>query len=667
MHRFACVCLLAVLAIPVCAAAQNTSNAPTNLALVGLEDLMKMQVVSAERKEESVINVTSAVYVITSDDIRRSGATTLPEALRLAPGVQVSRINSAKWAISIRGFSGLWANKLLVLVDGRTVYHPLFSGVVWDAQDLVLADVDRIEVIRGPGGAVWGANAVNGVINVVTKHASDTTGGLVTAGTGTLDNGSGSLRYGASLGAVAVRAYTQWSSHGESRLNGARAGDDWTSLVHGIRTDWTRGRNAIGVSGSFDTDDLHPLASGVTSSLFGPKISGGTGSVSNAHVLGLWRRSAQNGASLEVQSFALRWRRGDAGVAHDNVNTYDVDVNYHAPALAAHDVVLGGGYRTSDVSATDSFFYTLTPNTRRRAVTNLFAQDEVALGRHVNATLGTKVEHDSESGWEVQPTARALWKLVPGRQHVWAAVSRAVRTPTATDHDLRINLDVVPTESGLPLLVSLVGNPDYRSERLVSTEAGYRVEVGPSMTVDVAGFFGHYTRLQTLEARAPQFELAYGAPHLVLPLAYENFLNADTRGVEMTGRWMPTTRWQVDAWYSSFHVTPQLDPRSNDTELTHTNGKAPHQQWQLRWTLLMSPRAEFTTSVHGVGRIEELDVPAYTRVDARLEVPLTRRTSLVFAGENLQHSSHREWGGLEEGYATTEIPRSAHLQIKWRF
>src|SRR5215216_3856666 len=185
MPRYARVCMLVVLALPVCAEAQ-TREAPADLALVGLEDLMKMQVVSAERKEESVVNVTGAVYVITSDDIRRSGATTLPEALRLAPGVQVSRINSTKWAVSIRGFNGLWANKLLVLVDGRTVYHPLFSGVMWDAQDLVLEDIDRIEVIRGPGGAVWGANAVNGVINVVTKSASATSGGLASIGTGTL-------------------------------------------------------------------------------------------------------------------------------------------------------------------------------------------------------------------------------------------------------------------------------------------------------------------------------------------------------------------------------------------------------------------------------------------------------------------------------------------------
>ena len=665
MHRFARACLLALLTLPVCAEAQ-TREAPADLALVGLEDLMKMQVVSAERKEESVINVTGAVYVITADDIRRSGVTTLPEALRLAPGVQVSRINSTKWAVSIRGFTGLWANKLLVLIDGRTVYHPLYSGTMWDAHDLLLEDIDRIEIIRGPGGAVWGANAVNGVINVVTKNASATTGGLATVGTGTLDNGNGAIRYGASRGALAFRAYSQWSSHGETLLRGNDAGDNWTSLVHGVRTDWSGERDAITMSGTWDTNDIHPLAT-TQRGLYVPFSVGGKGNVSNSNVLGVWRRSAENGGTFQLQSFAGRWRRGDDGVAHDNVDTYDVDLSYHAPAMAGHDVMVGGGYRRSDISATNSFFYTLTPNVRLHAVTNIFAQDEIAIGPRVTTTLGTKVERDTESGWELEPTARVLWKIVPGKQHAWAAVSRAVRTPNANDRALRINLSVTQTPSGLPLLIGLVGDPDFHTERLNSIEGGYRMEFGPSLTFDAAGFFGDYAGLATVEPREPQFEQEYGGPHLFLPLQFDNMLDADTHGVELTARWMPTSRWQVDAWYSRFDVTPHLSPMSGALELAHTNGNAPHDQWQLRWTLLMSPRAEFSTSVHGVGRIAELAVPAYTRVDARLEVPMTRRASLVFAGQNLQQRAHREWGGLEQGYATTEIPRSARVQLKWRF
>jgi iron complex outermembrane receptor protein len=193
------------------------------------------------------------------------------------------------------------------------------------------------------------------------------------------------------------------------------------------------------------------------------------------------------------------------------------------------------------------------------------------------------------------------------------------------------------------------------------------MEFGPSLTFDAAGFFGDYAGLATVEPREPQFEQEYGGPHLFLPLQFDNMLDADTHGVELTARWMPTSRWQVDAWYSRFDVTPHLSPTSGALELAHTNGNAPHDQWQLRWTLLMSPRAEFSTSVHGVGQIAELAVPAYTRVDARLEVPMTRRASLVFAGQNLQQRAHREWGGLEQGYATTEIPRSARVQLKWRF
>jgi iron complex outermembrane receptor protein len=428
MHRFARACLLALLTLPVCAEAQ-TREAPADLALVGLEDLMKMQVVSAERKEESVINVTGAVYVITADDIRRSGVTTLPEALRLAPGVQVSRINSTKWAVSIRGFTGLWANKLLVLIDGRTVYHPLYSGTMWDAHDLLLEDIDRIEIIRGPA-------APCGVPTRQWRHQRrhqervGDDGGLATVGTGTLDNGNGAIRYGASRGALAFRAYSQWSSHGETLLRGNDAGDTGRAGArrpHGLE----RRRDAITMSGTWDTNDIHPLAT-TQRGLYVPFSVGGKGNVSNSNVLGVWRRSAENGGTFQLQSFAGRWRRGDDGVAHDNVDTYDVDLSYHAPAMAGHDVMVGGGYRRSDISATNSFFYTLTPNVRLHAVTNIFAQDEIALGPRVTTTLGTKVERDTESGWELEPTARVLWKIVPGKQHAWAAVSRACarRTPT---------------------------------------------------------------------------------------------------------------------------------------------------------------------------------------------------------------------------------------------
>ncbi|PYR00225.1 MAG: hypothetical protein DMF96_04065 [Acidobacteria bacterium] len=442
----------------------------TDLGRATLEDLLKIQITSASRKEQRADDTPSAVSVITQDEIRRSGMRTLPELFRLVPGVQVAQINSSTWAVSIRGLNDQFSNKLLVLIDGRSVYKRNSSGVFWDLEDVVLDDIDRIEVVRGPGGAVWGANAVNGVINVVTKSAKDTPGALVRVGGGTFDGTGVTARYGGSFGNAAYRVYSQWTGRRDTTLaNLAPADDAWNVLTNGLRADWSRGGDDVTVDGSVRTGDgrgLWKTLEGPTSAV---RRTDGTSSFRNGSVLGRWIHRRENGSALQVQSFAMFSHRLDKLTEDENI--YDVDLQYHTKIGARHDIVTGGGYREVDNTTSQTFSFSLTPATSETAVTHVFTQDEIALGTRVRLTLGAKLEHDAIAGWGLQPTARMMWDPSP-RHHVWAAASRALRTPSRLDLSARANVAAIAARP-LPILIGVLGNPDYQTEELLDAEAGY--------------------------------------------------------------------------------------------------------------------------------------------------------------------------------------------------
>ncbi len=656
--------LLVTASVPLDALAQIRR---ADLASATIEDLMNIEVTSASRKEQRLGDVPAAVFVITQDDIRRSGMTTVPELLRLVPGVQVAQINSNKWAIAVRGFNNLFADKLLVLVDGRTAYDRLNSGVFWESIDLPLDQIERIEVIRGPGGATWGANAVNGVISIVTKSAAETQGAAVTAGDGTFDGAHASARYGGTVGNVAYRLSSKWAGRGQSRLDATTpANDAWQSQVHMLRLDWTRSANALMVEGGATLASLRGLFQASSGPVPAVKPAWSDRSTTEEYdVLARWTHRRENGASLQVQSY-LDYHHNDDSV-NPRQTLVDVDAQYHMKVARRHDVVVGAGYRYLAENVDGSFSFSIAPNEVDETVVNAFAQDEMALGSRVQLTLGAKVERDTYAGWGVQPTARAMWSVVPQRQQLWAAVSRALRTPSLGDVSGRYNYTSFIGQGGLPVVVGALGNPRYRPETVVDTEAGYRVEIGSAASVDLTAFRGSYDKLKTSEPLAPRLEVAPGPAHLFIPVQFGNLLQATTAGIEIAVHVTPFTWWRADGGYSTFHLTPHVSSASGDHAAAAFNGNAPRAQWQARSGFAIAPRVQLEAMLFHSGALPTLGVAAYTRADARIAIALTPHLIASAVGQNLFDARHPEYAGSGAIVTSTLIPRSARLQLVWQF
>jgi iron complex outermembrane receptor protein len=666
-----CGCAALALAVAIAAAAVEVRaqgpppKAGVDLALLSIEDLMNIEITSASHKEQRFGDTSAAVYVITSEDIRRSGLTSLPELFRLVPGMQVAQINSNKWAVAVRGFNSLFSDKLLVLIDGRTMYDRLNSGVFWESLDIPLDLIDRIEVIRGSGGATWGANAMNGVINVVTKSAADTAGAAVTVRTGSFDGTQAALRYGGRAGPVAYRASSQWSGTGESFLDAKTgANDTWTSQTHGVRLDWTRAANTFMAQAGAtlaSVRGLWPAPSGPVPEVKGPFDE--STDTREYYGIGRWSRRRDDGSSLEVQTF-LNYRH-NVDAVNPRQLLADVDARYHT-VIGVHDVVTGGGYRFLNEKTDGAFAFSIAPRDVQEKIVNAFVQDEIALTRRIRVTLGAKVERDPYSGWGVQPTARAMWAVVPKRHHVWGAVSKAFRTPSLGDVSGRYNPASFVGQGGLPVVVGLLGNPDFQNERVVNGEAGYRLELGGIASVDVTAFVASYDGLRTAEPQEPRIELTPAPAHLLLASEFQNLLEATTRGMEVAARWTAAPWWRLEAGYSAFHLTPHLSPQSRDEAAASFSGTAPGSQWRARSSMSLNSRVQLDAMLFRTGAIASIGVPAYTRADLRGEVTLTSHLTASVVGQNLLDPRHAEYGG--RGLVTaTQIPRSAKLQLRWVF
>ena len=643
---------------------------PRDLTTASMEDLMNIEITSASRKGERADGVPAAVYVLTQSDIRRSGMTSVPELLRLVPGVQVAQINANKWAVSIRGFNGLYSNKLLVLIDGRTVYNRLFAGVLWHALDLLIEDIDRIEVIRGPGAAVWGANAVNGVINIVTRAAGDTPGTMVRVGVGTFETAQAAVRYGGAIGHARYRVYSQWSAIGDSQLAAnTSADDDSHRLTNGFRTDWMKDATAFTLEGNVTTGQAKAMWLDLTPRTVqtgGVPFVDRPSSMTNGSVLARWTRSQRSGASLQLQS-SLDFDQRAEPVGDYHRRAADIDVGYHVRLPRGHDLVAGGGLRLTDEQFIGGTGYTLTPSQADNRLFNVFAQDEIALARgRVNLTLGARVEHDTLGGLGVQPTARAMWNVVPQRQHAWVAVSRALRTPSTLERGIRIERPPVIGAGGVPVVVVVSGDSRVRAEELVDTEAGYRLDVGSVATVSATAFVGEYDHLRTIERLTPSLALAPGGPHVVAPVRFGNLLDASTRGFEIAARWDPVPAWRLDAGYTAFHLTPRLSPASTDPAAALSDGDAPGHQWHAHTGLALGARLEADGQLFHVAALEAMRVPAYTRADVRMEWKITRQLSAIGVGQNLFDRAHAESAGTES-LISTQVPRSARLHLRWWF
>jgi iron complex outermembrane recepter protein len=642
-------------------------GAAVDLRLASLEELMDIEIVSASKKKERVGDAAAAIDVLTSEDIRRSGLTTLPELMRLLPGVQVAQIDSHNWAIAIRGFNDLYTNKLLVLIDGRSRYTRVFSGVAWSWQNLLLEDIERIELIRGPVAATWGANAVTGVINIVTKHTDDTRGGYVVAEGGGLGTRQAAARYGGRRGNLGYRLFSQWNDHGTQRTAENRsAQDDWQRVLNGARLDWTRGTDTVTVDGDVTFGDTHnqglvlesptPIRPGQPTRDF--KDTFGYG-----HAMGRWTHTRSNGDAWEVASY-FDMGQETAPVWKYDRKAFDIDAQYHGRFASRHDVVFGTGYRVEDEQLRGSFSYSVGGPVPTLMLFSAFGQDEISLAKNrVRVTVGARLEHDTFAKWGVQPTLRTVWDITPG-QHLWGAVSRALRTPSIHDRYLETNFySYYDPRTGLPVVLQLIGNQTFETERVKSAEMGYRVEIGTRASLSASAFFADYPNLMSYETLPYSVRYAPSL-HVAVPIQFQNLYAAETSGVELSGHMMPAAGWRVDVSYTGFHLTSKPDPRSNSEGAAGYDGNAPSSSWTVRSLFTPTSRIELDAAMFRVGALRQIEVPAYTRVDARAQYALSRRVAVSVAGQNLFDRSHYEFGGYEQ---SNYAPRTGSVRMTWRF
>jgi iron complex outermembrane receptor protein len=606
-------------------------------ALKGLsvEQLMNVEVMSVSRRAEPLANAASAIQVITQEDVRRSGASSLPEALRLAANLQVAQVDSRQWAISARGFNSTTANKLLVLIDGRAVYTPLYSGVFWDVQDLPLADIDRIEVISGPGATLWGANAVNGVINVITKSARETQGLLVSGGGGTELRGFGTARFGGALGAHArYRVYAKGVARDPTAVAGGQdAEDDWHLAQTGFRMDWEASSNSrLSLQGD----------------LYGGRIAQSSAddiSVGGGNLLAKWSHTVSANADIAAQVYYDRTHRDIPGVFSEDLDIYDVDLQHRALLHSRHDVVWGLGYRlVNDRVVNSSALAFLPPNVSRQWFTG-FVQDEIAVvPNRLHVALGSKVEYNDYTGFEIQPSGRLNW-TISTLGTLWAAVSRALRTPSRIDREL-----FAPGQP--PYLIA--GGPDFRSEEALAYELGYRHQQG-TLALSLATFYNRYHGLRSLEQVNPP------AP---FPVVIGNGQDGESYGAEVTADKWVTDAWRLRAGYTELRVHIWPRPGSTDTTRGATESRTPDRQFFFHSSGDLPGKLRLDAGFRYVADIVNQQLPAYAELNAKLTWQPATTLGLSVVGQNLLHRRHAEFGAPA---ARRGIDRGVYGLVEWRF
>jgi iron complex outermembrane receptor protein len=651
-------------------AAADSGPASTNsFADISLEELINIQVTSVSKKETDLFTSPAAIYVITQEDIRRSGMNSIPELLRMVPGLDVAQIDANHWAISSRGFNDQYADKLLVLIDGRNIYAPVTAGIFWNVQDVPLEDIERIEVIRGPGATLWGANAVNGVINIITKSAKDTQGGLVTVTYGTEDQPSTTVQYGGQLATnLFYRAYvTYFNRDNFVDSTGKATADAWDSIRGGFRMDWEpSAENNFTLQG-----DYYSLNAGETidDTTLTPPFANRDNFVdhdSGGNVLGRWTHNFSDTSQLSLQLYYDHSEQGDAPIVIKN-DTYDFDLQHRFVLGARQDIVWGAGYRYLTEETSPSFFATLTPSGDREQLFSTFIQDDITVVENrLHLIIGSKLEHNDITGFEVEPSGRLAWTPTE-KQTVWAAVSRAVRTPSDLEQDIRQNNSASqPPPSPFPVLVSVFGNPNLQSEELTAYELGYRIKPVERLSFDVTAFYNVYERLITPVQGVPFFEAA-PIPHMVVPLTFQNSQRGETYGTELLGEWRVTDNWRLIASYSllQMHVHPNNPGAS-------VNDISPQNQFQLRSYLNLPHHVELDGAVYYVDQIAPISgfsgmpIPAYVRVDLGVTWRPTKSLEIGIYGQNLADGNHAEFTSYKTT-VLTEIPRSVMGRVTWRF
>jgi iron complex outermembrane receptor protein len=647
-----------------------SAQAATDLYQLSFEEVMSIEITSVAKKSQSLSEAAAAVYVITQEDIRRSGMTSIPELLRMVPGLHVASIDANKWAIASRGFNSRWSNKLLVLMDGRTLYTPLFSGVYWDVQDTPLEDIERIEVIRGPGGTLWGANAVNGVINIITKHSRDTQGLLLSARAGDNEQG-GTLRYGGALGDAGwLRAYAKYDDYGSfPDEEGEKAHDSWDIQQAGFRADWELGhRDELTLQGDLYMGDAEQTVGTFQGAGVPGLYQQDSADLRGGNLLLHWRHTLDEVSDWEFKVYFDRTERDDITL-EQRIDTFDLDFQHRFPLTGNQEMVWGLGYRRIEDSIDNSVTVLFDPDSRSQDLYSAFIQDEIRLGDQLRLTLGSKFEHNEYTGFEYQPSARLLWQVAE-EHSLWGAVSRAVRTPTRSDSDIQINVTGFPA-GPFPGQLSIFGSDNIVSEDLLAFELGYRGKPHQDLSLDVAAFYHQYDDL--LSSESDEIFIAFPTPLALSSRTFENQLEGESYGVELAAIWQATSWWRLHAGYAWQQIDVRLDSTSTDETSVFTREESnPQHQFQLRSQWNLRHDLEFDASAYYVDGIElqgpggeEVDLPSYTRLDARLGWRPAKNIEFSLAGQNLLQDRHAEF--LTRDVISSEVPRTLYGQIKVQF
>jgi len=662
--------LVLVLILLAAAPAATTGNAQLDLTDLSIEDLMNIEVISVARREQSMFRAPAAVFVLTAEDLRQSGVTSIPEALRLVPGVQVGRMDANKWAISARGFSDFFANKLLVLIDGRSVYTPVFSGVFWDTHDVVIDDLERIEVIRGPGGTLWGANAVNGVINIITREASDTQGGAVRVGTGTDENGFGSVRFGSQLSERSwYRAYAKYARRsGSETAAGQGLADDWHMGRVGARLDWDlSNRDALTLQGEVYDGEVGQTLN-LPISLEAPFIETYVEDteVGGGYLLGRWERQLGETSDLELQAYYDRGERLGKPIG-GVIRTFDVHLQHRVSLPRSHEVVWGLGGRFIRDRFDNSFAISLHPSSRSTHLLSAFVQDEVGLlGARARLTVGSKLEHNTYTGLEVQPNLRLVW--APTARHtVWGAVSRAVRTPSRGEIDERFNGSVV---EGPPLaLVTLFGNRQQKSESLVAVDAGYRTHLGDQLSLDLAGFYNRYEDLRTgeMDLSDRRMEETPAPPHWLIPVITDNKLHGITYGIETTASWQALDNWRLRAAHTYLQMDMELDEGGRDPQATTWDEENPNHQLTVRSSWDATAGVSLDMALRYMDELPILRTDRYLAADMRLGWYPIDECELYLVGQHLLAGPHLEFPRQNVISLPGQVRPGVYGGVSWQF
>jgi len=642
----------------------------TDLASMNIEDLRNLQVTSASKNEQKLSQTAAAMYVITQEDIRRSGMTSVAELMRMVPGMDVAQVDANTWAISSRGFNDRFANKLLVLIDGRAVYTLTYSGVYWEVQDLVLEDIDRVEVIRGPGGLLWGANAVNGVINIITKKAEDTQGALLTVENGNQERTSTTTQFGGRAKNGAYRIFTKYFDREPfANASGGNAADGWDMLHGGFRSDWHLSqRDTLTVQGDLYNGRVGRTITGVFSfAPNAPETSNVWTQLDGGNILGRWRRTLSSTSDVTLQIYYDHYRKLDP-VLGEHRQMGDIDFQHHFVAYSRHDITWGAEFRRTVDHMVGSLALGFRPNRRNELLFSGFVQDQIGLVRdRLRLNLGMRYEADKIVPPEILPDIRLIWTPTV-RQTLWMAVSRAGRTPSRADAGLDVDTTNVPSSSGLATTIEFDGNPNIGDEYLVAFQAGYRAQYGKRLSAELTGYHNRYTSVRGTSQGTPFVETDPGPPHVVLPQIYNNSIAGTTDGVEASSTWQVASPWKVSAGYTWLRMNlHSIQPGDRSADLAANQGTSPAQQFNVRSYLNLPRNIQFDSMLYFVGGLSIFSVPAYTRLDSRIAWRPVEDMELSVTGQNLSQPRHLEFTSTNQGILATQVKRSFYGKVTWRF